>query len=194
MLRKSCKLSAVFFWALVFAVCQLETVVLAGLAPSGTPILIVDGIDSDTTVSPVITNNPIFGSFVFGQVIGGAFSPITAPLQGNTLVDFAITGGGCAPFCSLTTPNVATTVTANLTGTNLSGFAENPGGIFDYYNTLEITWTGVGGIFGISLQSLNGGGGNTDGFAAVPLPPAVLLFGTGLIGLIGIARRSFFVS
>ena len=33
--------------------------------------------------------------------------------------------------------------------------------------------------------------GNPGPAAAVPLPAGVVLFGTGLIGLVGIARRSF---
>ena len=36
--------------------------------------------------------------------------------------------------------------------------------------------------------------GIIDGFAPTPIPTSVLLFGTGLIGLIVIARRSLFTS
>ena len=198
MLRKSCKLSAVFLGALVFAVCQLETVVLAGLAPSGTRILIVDGIgDGDTTVTPDIVN-PIPG-FKFGQLIGGNFSEIianTTAINGGALVDFAIQNiTNTSQVFSLTNPGTGlTTVTASLTGPSLAGSEQVPAVVGDYYNTLTLQWTVFGTLFNIQVLNAGAGASGNDGFAAVPLPPAVLLFGTGLIGLIGIARRSFFVS
>lgn len=44
--------------------------------------------------------------------------------------------------------------------------------------------------FGFSLESVNGNVNSTDIMnTAVPVPAAVWLFGSGLIGLIGIARR-----
>ena len=50
------------------------------------------------------------------------------------------------------------------------------------------TFTQVGRVLLTSNGLLSAG---NPGPAAVPLPAAVVLFGTGLIGLIGVARRSF---
>ena len=46
-------------------------------------------------------------------------------------------------------------------------------------------------FFGFSLQSVNGIVTSTDilNTAVVPVPAAVWLFGSGLIGLVGVARR-----
>ena len=46
-------------------------------------------------------------------------------------------------------------------------------------------------FFGFSLQSVNGTVNSTDilNTAVVPVPAAVWLFGSGLIGLLGVARR-----
>lgn len=45
-------------------------------------------------------------------------------------------------------------------------------------------------FFGFSLQSVNGNVVSTDIVnTAVPVPAAVWLFGSGLLGLVGVARR-----
>ena len=111
-------------------------------------------------------------------------------------MDFAIQNiTNTSQVFSLTNPGTGlTTVTASLTGPSLAGSEQVPAVVGDYYNTLTLQWTVFGTLFNIQVLNAGAGASGNDGFAAVPLPPAVLLFGTGLIGLIGIARRSFFVS
>jgi len=170
------------------------SVSLAAPLPVGTPVLIVDGDgDIDTTVNLTFTS--LLPGFTFGQLTGGVFIAITSgstALAGGTLVDFAVRQDASPnAVASLTVPNGAT-ITSNLQGPIPFANSVNPVVGTDYFNTLVLGFSSFGTTF--SVQVLNGNGaGGTDGFAAVPIPPVALLFGTGLIGLIGIARRSLFV-
>lgn len=190
------KCSLIVSTAAFLFMLQGVTVAMAVPVPSGTPILIVDGTTelngaTNTTVTPTIVN-PI-GGFNFGQVIGGVFSAIVSDvtaLAGGSLVDFAIQDqSNPANVFSLTDPS-PNVVVATLSGPNLTGNEEVPAVVPAYYNTLDLVWTIGGNLF--NVQVLNAGP-NTDGFAAIPIPPAVFLFGSGLIGLIGIARRKLLV-
>jgi hypothetical protein len=62
-----------------------------------------------------------------------------------------------------------------------------------YYWTLTSNrYSGTPGtqVAGISITSLDGV--TTVNVASTPIPPSVLLMGTGLLGLVGIGRRKFF--
>jgi len=161
----------------------------AAPVPANTPILIVDGLaDANTTVIPDVVN-PLPG-FDFGQVVGGTFSQIIANstvLQGGSLVDFAIQDQNNLNVYSLINPG-ATGVTTTLSGMNLSGSEQVPASVGSYFNTLTMLWTIGQTSVPFNIQVLNAGA-NNDGFAAVPIPAAAVLFGTGLAGLVGIARR-----
>ena len=66
------------------------------------------------------------------------------------------------------------------------GLPPNPN--ITYYNTLRIDWN-VPGALAVSILDA---GSSFDGMAPVPLPAAAILFGTGLIGVLGVARRKLF--
>ena len=183
----------IFFFA-AFLVYPFVATTNAIPLPAGQKVLIVDGKgDSNTSVIPTVIAplSPLNG-FEFGQVLGGSFSPIVSEvteLDGGTFVDFAIheIGAPLTSFASLTNPGVI-----GLSGrfaTPLSPtLAEVPDPLVGtYYNTLVLSWTFVGDLF--EIEVLNAGAVD-DGFQAVPIPSAALLFGTGLIGLLGIVRRS----
>ena len=183
----------VLITAFVF-VFQVGSVAWAVPLPTGTPVLIVDG-DGDPDATVTITFANLLSGFTFGQLSGGGFVPIISgvtPLAGGTLVDFAVRQDALPnAVASLTVPNGAT-ITGDLMGPIPFANSQSPVVGTDYYNSLTLVFSSFGLPF--SIQVLNGNGvGGTDGFAAVPIPPAALLFGTGLIGLIGIARKSVFL-
>ncbi len=74
----------------------------------------------------------------------------------------------------------------------VSGIDVNFTGITPYFNTLQIAWNIPFLDFG---QTVLHSGSQLDGLAVapVPIPPVALLVGSGIIGLIVIARRSLFV-
>ncbi|MBA3611831.1 MAG: hypothetical protein H0W49_02730 [Nitrospirales bacterium] len=74
----------------------------------------------------------------------------------------------------------------------VSGIDVNFTGITPYFNTLQIAWNIPSLDFG---QTVLHSGSRLDGLAMapVPIPPVALLVGSGIIGLIVIARRSLFV-
>lgn len=177
----------------IFMLQGLLSVAMAAPVPSGTPILFVDGIgDQDLTVTPTVlqVSSSVWNA---GQLVGGVFQSI-GTLPGGTLVDFAIQSVSnntiVHSLTSAVAPNSIVAVTT-LSGPSLIGQEQQPNPVGDYYNTIDIQWFVAGGAFPFSVTFGNAGA-NTDGFAAVPIPHAALLFGTGLIGLIGIARRSLF--
>ncbi len=88
------------------------------------------------------------------------------------------------------TNSAPVSIVATLSGQKLSGNEKVFNPVAAYYNTLDFQWL-LGGKL-ISFQVLKTRT-NTDGFAANPIPPAALLFGSGLIGLVVIARRNLFV-
>jgi len=130
---------------------------------------------------------------------GSFYRPVTATFSGAKAVDFvsiwAITTGG-------STQSTTATLKAYDDGGNLLGQSSGvvggnyptvPAGAdfarllsFTAPNIAKIELTGflsAGGVngFHVTFDDLT--------FSAVPIPPAIYLFGSGLIGLVGIARK-----
>jgi len=80
----------------------------------------------------------------------------------------------------------------------LSATLTKPDDSFNIFNILDLgdefstTFSAITGsysLFVVGETSGIGGGSYSVAVSAVPVPAAVILFGTGLIGLIGVARR-----
>jgi hypothetical protein len=57
------------------------------------------------------------------------------------------------------------------------------------YNEADFVMNGAGNLFATHVYLDNGSTGFAHGGTVVPVPAAVWLFGSGLLGLVGIARR-----
>ena len=126
----------------------------------------------------------------------------------STFADGLHTGGDVgANWTVLSTPAVSGP--AGMTFTTLGDQSILAGGVIAAQGSYTVTYsTGISGITGLRLEALEDPslpGGNGPGLhpangnfalnemtlqgTLVPVPPAVWLFGSGLIGLIGLARR-----
>lgn len=146
----------------------------------------VESFDAGTGTTSVA--NPIV-TWAFGYF--GNVNNFTAASSANP----AVTGGGPAP--SGTTDDVAGTISLDLS----SWFAEWNGTSFNQGDANATgTYNAVTGEFTVGWSSLiNGGTFNgktgyweltgTADVSAVPVPAAVWLMGSGLVGLASVARR-----
>ena len=167
-----------------------------------TGVQMIDG-NNDSTVSGVAFNVTLPGGFDFGYVTGSPGSTTFTPIAPTTSGSFGM-GMGNWTFNAGDQVNFA--LHNNVFGTNYSiaegygtlDFAQEVTGsstvnpnVTPYFNTLQIVWNSIPYLtLGVTFLDA---GADFDGLAPVPIPTAALLFGTGLIGLIGIARRSLFV-
>lgn len=170
-------------------------------------VRMVDGTDSGSGVDGVAFNVTSPSGYDFGYVTGSPGSltfnfissttPVSGPVDiGLGMGSWSFTGGDIVDFAlkqnfgSEDIFSIAEGFGTLEFFNQVSGSGVNPAVLIPYFNTLEISWNIPSLNFGLSILD---GVGQFDGLTVVPIPPAALLFGTGLIGLIGIARRSLFV-
>jgi hypothetical protein len=131
-----------------------------------------------------------------------AGSSVAPPIGGSVSVNLPLIATGIWQSQSGGLPNIVPNTDANsftsvygTTGSLAGGFPVTMqaglGGSLsiiqgDFSNVLTLIGTGIMSADG-SLLTLCGG---TTGCPVAPIPAAVVLFGTGLIGLVGVARRN----
>ncbi len=161
---------------------QISIVMDAGQLFAGLPGLLGGGPTNSIsgTYSAVSNNVGAFGAG--GPIPGGAATQITTAIVRTSTLN---TAAGCNGLTLATQVNAYTINTnfANLGTCTAAGY-----GVDD----------GIGGV-GMTSPSFNNFNGNFDILSvhfdsyvtapAVPVPAAVWLFGSGLLGLVGIARR-----
>ena len=200
-MKRNLKLS-LFLSSMVFILAPMQAA-LGMIVTDLTGVQMIDGQDSNSTVSGVAFNVTVPGGFDFGYVTGSPGSTTFHPIAPTSSGPFGM-GMGNWTFNAGDVVNFA--LHNNVFGTNYSiaegygtlDFAQEVTGsstvnpnVTPYFNTLQIVWNSIPYLtLGVTFLDA---GADFDGLAPVPIPTAALLFGTGLIGLIGIARRSLFV-
>lgn len=192
---------------------QRDTVFAAGVQEFGQNVLAgITAADGGPSGNPI--RFTVFGVDQANELIqGGTTSPITAVDRTRTsqAIQLNVVGNWIdTPSAFLgdtigkSDPNSYSTriqffsgpnplALLNLGGTWGTQGVVMTGFVGDILNVLE---TGVGvGLSQIGRVQLTADGrilyGNPGPVSAVPLPGVVVLFGTGLVGLVGLARRSF---
>ncbi|MDL2123286.1 MAG: PEP-CTERM sorting domain-containing protein [Deltaproteobacteria bacterium] len=68
---------------------------------------------------------------------------------------------------------------------NLTGIVEAPNWVTTWYDDADIIWSG-GPLLSLEIITT---GGDPDGIAPVPIPSAIMLLGSGLVGLVGFRKK-----
>lgn len=147
-----------------FGVISTSQAVFLGTVSAGDEIFATATVDGTFNTDYTFK----FGADVVSGQVGTAYEPVT--LFGTTVLDFS------ALNVILTAPD--TSIVIPLTSA-LGGWSTTLSTIMSGTYTLNVSGQTSGA----------GGGVYSVGISAVPIPAAVILFGTGLIGLIAVARR-----
>jgi hypothetical protein len=180
----------------------------AALVDGPGAVLIIDGTDADNGVGTFnIDATMPSANYDFGFVDNGVFIPIalspTGPASwfgtyqflGGSWINFALRYHSSGNIYSIANPaDYANQLYLNPIDPSHS---MNPVVSSTYYNTLVLEWDLNGNGFnpfydaGITItQALNPYDGMAP--APVPIPAAILLFGTGLMSIFGLSRRRVF--
>jgi hypothetical protein len=142
-----------------------------------------------STTHAGVASPPTFGDLVWDDLNGNGALDGGEPGIAGVTVELCDVGAGGNANCGLFSPSVLTDADGfySIDGTSLTSYwvivdtATAPTG-FTATTPTSILYSGV-----------FGGDEFTDadfGFQAVPVPAAIWLFGSGLLGLLGVARRN----
>lgn len=166
-------------------------------------VLMIDGTDSNVTVDITAIDGTLpLGAYDFGFVTGSGYTKITSlagswVFNGGDVVDFALRNRGSDNTFG-TGDDVIYSISNPLDYANQTyllaidpSYSQNPVVTSPYYRSLLLTWDlDLNGVADTGFDlSVTTPLFTYDGMAPIPLPAAVWLFGSGLLGLMGIARR-----
>jgi hypothetical protein len=187
---------------MVLLVCPLSSAFALTVDGPGT-VLMIDGTDSNVTVNVTSLDGTLpLGAYDFGFVTGTGYTAITSTIgnyvfNGGDIVNFALRNRGLDNMFG-TGDDLVYSILDPADYANQTylweiapSYSQNPVVSSPYYRTLLLTWdldlNGVADTgFNLSVTTPLG---SYDGMTPVPLPAAAWLFGSGLLGLVGLARR-----